>query len=124
MCKDESFSTEATKNEDITAIMDKLTTVERPLDPLGSLNPKSTLYWISKEVMKEAVEDKKAELKQSGKEIPAKNVDILRLIDTSYLYGLINDGINKYNDSNTTHGFINNMFDNTNTGTIVKNNDF
>ena len=111
------------KNEDITAIMDKLTTVERPLDPLGSSNPKSTLYWISKEVMKEAVEDKKTELKQSGKEIPAKDVDILRLIDTSYLYGLINDGINKYNDSNTTQGFINSMFDNTNTGTIVENND-
>ena len=72
--------------------------------------------------MKEAVEDKKAELKQSGKEIPVKDVDILRLIDTSYLYGLINDGINKYNDSNTMQGFINNMFDNTNTGTVVKNN--
>ena len=47
--KDESFSTEAMKNEDITAIMDKSTTVERPLDSLGSSNPKSTLYWISKE---------------------------------------------------------------------------
>ena len=71
--------------------------------------------------MKEAVEDKKTELKQSGKEIPAKDVDILRLIDTSYLYGLINDGINKYNDSNTTQGFINNMFDNTDTATVVDN---
>ena len=71
--------------------------------------------------MKEAVEDKKVELKQSGTKIPAKDVDILRLIDTSYLYGLINDGINKYNDSNTTQGFINNMFDNTNTATVVKN---
>ena len=57
MCKDESFSTEAMKNEDITAIMDELTTVERPLDPLGSLYPKSTLYWISKEMMKEAGEN-------------------------------------------------------------------
>ena len=74
------------KNEDITAIMDELTTVERPLDPLGSSNPKSALYWISKEVMKEAVKDKKAELRQSGMEIPAKDVDILRPIDTSYLY--------------------------------------
>ena len=72
--------------------------------------------------MKEAGEDKKVELKQSGKEIPAKDVDILRLIDTSYLYGLINDGINKYNDSNTTQGFINTMFDNTNTATVVNNN--
>ena len=56
--------------------------------------------------MKEAVENKKAELKQSCKEIPAKNIDILRLIDTSYLYGLINDGISKYNDFNTTHLII------------------
>ena len=76
MCKDKSFSTEAMKNEDITAIMDELTTVERPLGPLGLSNPKSTLYWISKEVMKEAVKNKKAELKQSGREIPAKDVDI------------------------------------------------
>ena len=120
--KDESFSSKALKNEDITAIMEKLKPVERPLDPLGSSNPKLTLYWISKEVMKKAVEDKKAELKQSGRELPAKDVDILRLIDTSYLYGLINDGINKYNDSNTTQGFFNNMFDKTNTATVVDNN--
>ena len=119
MRKDELFSTKAMENEDITAIMDKLTTVERPFDPLGSSNPKSTIYWISKEVMKEAMENKKAELKQSGKEIPAKDVDILWLIDTSYLYGLINDGINKYNNSNTTQGFINNVFVNTNTTTVV-----
>ena len=46
--------------------------------------------------MKEAVENKKAELKQSGKEIPAKDVDVFQLIDSSYLYGLINDGIDKY----------------------------
>ena len=82
--------------------MDELTTVERPLDPLGSSNHKSTLCWISKEMMKEVVNNKKAELRQSGKEVPAKDVDILWLINTSYLYGLINDGINKYNDSNTT----------------------
>ena len=55
-------------------------------------------------------------------EIPAKDIDILPLINTSYLYGLINDGINKYNDSNTTQGFINNMVDNTNTTTVVENN--
>ena len=102
--------------------MEELKTVERLLDPLRSLNLKSTLYWVSKEMMKEAVEDKKAELKQSGKEIPAEDVDILRLINTSYLYGLINDGVNKYNDSNTMQGFINNMFDNTNTATAVNNN--
>ena len=84
--KDESFSTEAMKNEGITALIDELTTVERPFDPLGSSNPKSTVYWISKEMMKEAVENKKTELKQSGKEIPTKDVDILRLINTSDLY--------------------------------------
>ena len=71
--------------------------------------------------MKEAVENKKAELKQSVKEIPVKDVDILRLIDTSYLYGLTNYNIAKYNDSNTTQGFINKVFDNTNTTTVVDN---
>ena len=100
--------------------MEELKTVERPLDPLGSSNPKSTLYWVSKEVMKEAVENKKGELKQSGMEIPVEDVDILRLIDTSYLYGLINDGINKYNDSNTTQ--TTNIFDNTNAATVVDTN--
>ena len=42
--KDESFSSKALKNEDITAIMNELKTVERPLDPLGSSNPTSKLY--------------------------------------------------------------------------------
>ena len=37
--------------------------------------------------MKEAVENKKAELKQSGEEIQAKDFDILGRIDTSYLSG-------------------------------------
>ena len=72
--------------------------------------------------MKETIEDKKVELKQSGTKIPAKDVDILRLIDTSDLYGLINDGLNKYNDHNTMQGFINDMVGNTNTTTVVKNN--
>ena len=63
MCKYEPFSIEAMKNEDITTIMDELTTVKLPLNPLGSSNHKSTLYWISQEVIKEAVENKKAELK-------------------------------------------------------------
>ena len=63
MCKDESFSTEAIKNEYITAIMNELTKVERPLNPLGLSNPKSTLYWISEGVIKDAVENKTAELK-------------------------------------------------------------
>ena len=44
--------------------------------------------------MKEAVEDKKLELRQSGTTIRAKDVDVLHLIDTLDLYGLTNDGIN------------------------------
>ena len=43
--------------------------------------------------MKEVVEDKKVELKQSGTKIPTKDVDVLRLIETSDLYRLINDNI-------------------------------
>ena len=61
-------------------------------------------------VMKEAVEDKKGKLMQLGKKIPAKDVDVLCLIDTSDLYGLINNGINKYNDHNTVQGFINDTY--------------
>ena len=53
-------------------------------------------------------------------EIPAKEVDILRLIDTSYLYRLINESVIMYNDSNTTQ--ITNMFDNMNTATVVNTN--
>ena len=114
------FSSKSLKNEDITAIMKELKPVERPHDPLGSSNPKSALHWVSKEVTKQAVEDKKAELRQSGMQIPAKDIDILHLIDTSYLYGLINDGINAYNDSHTTQ--ITSIFDNTNTATVVDTN--
>ena len=113
--KDESFSPEAMKNGDITDIMDELATTKRPTNPFGSLIPEST-------VIKETVEDKKVELKQSGTKIPAIDVDVLRLIDTSNLYGLINDGINNYNDRDTMQGFINNMVDNTNTATVVENN--
>ena len=70
--------------------------------------------------MKEAVEDKKVELKQSGTKIPAKDKDVLRLIDTSDLYGLINDGINKYNDRNTVQWFINDLVGNADAPTVVK----
>ena len=118
--KDESFSTIAMQNEDITTIMEELKPVERPLDPLESSNPKSELYWVSKKVIKEAVEDKNAELRRHGIDIPAEDVDVLRLIDTSYLYGLINDGVIKYNDSHTTQ--ITNMFDNANTTTVIDTN--
>ena len=81
--KDESFLPEAMKNGDIIDIMDELGTMKRPPNSLGSSIPESTLYRISKKVMKEAVEEKKVELKQYGTKIPAKDVDILCLIDTS-----------------------------------------
>ena len=56
--KNESISIEAMKNEDITDIMDELTTVKRPPNLLESSILESTLRRISKEVMKEAMEDK------------------------------------------------------------------
>ena len=34
---------------------------------------------------------------------------------------MLNDGINKYNDSNTKQGFINNVIDDKNTTTVVNN---
>ena len=120
--KDESLPPEAMKNGDITHIMDELTTMKRPPNPLGSSIPESSSHRISKKVIKEVVKDKKVELKQSGTKIPAKDVAILHPIDTSDLYGLINDSINKYNDRNTMQGFINDMVGNTNTATVVKNN--
>ena len=70
--------------------------------------------------MKEEVEGKKVELKQSGRKIPAKDVDVLRLIDTSDLYGLINDGINKYNDCNTAQEFTDNMVGNADASTVIR----
>ena len=69
--------------------------MKRPPNPFGSSIPESTLQRISKKTMKEVVEYKKVELKQSSTKIPAKDVDFLRLINTSDLYGLINDRINK-----------------------------
>ena len=93
--------------------MDEFATMKQLPNQLESLIPKSILQRISKKVTKEAVEDKKIELKQPGTKIPAKDIDVLRLIDTSDLYGLINDGINKYNDRNTVHSFINDMVGNT-----------
>ena len=70
--------------------------------------------------MEKVVEDKKVELKQSGTKIPAKDVDILRLINTSNLYGLINNGINKYNDYNTAQEFTNDMVGNADAPTVIK----
>ena len=83
--KDELFPPEAMKNGDITDIMDELATMKQPPNPLGSSIPESTLHRISKKVTKEAVEDKKVELNQSGTKIPVIDVDVLCLIDTSDL---------------------------------------
>ena len=74
---------------------------KQPPNQLRSSMPESTLHRISKMIMKEAVEDKKMELTQSGMKIPGNNADVLSLFDSSELYGLINDGINKYNHHNT-----------------------
>ena len=100
--KDGPFISEIMKNKDTTDIMDELATMIQPPNQLKSLISESTLHQILKMVIKEAVEDKKVELMQLGTMIPGKGVDVLCLIDTLYLYGLINDGINKYNDSNTS----------------------
>ena len=60
------------------------------------------------------------ELKRSGTKNPAKDVDVLRLIDTSDLYGLINDNINKYNDQNTVQRFTNDMVGNADAPTVIE----
>ena len=99
--KDKLFSSGTIKNEDTTDIMDELASMIQPPNQLRSSMPESTLHRISKMVMKEAVEDKKMKLIQSGKKIPDSDVDVLDLIDTSNSYELINDGINKYNDRDT-----------------------
>ena len=83
--------------------------------------PESSLHWISKMIMKEAVEKKKIEIARSSTKIPENNVDVLSLIDTSELSGLINNSINKYKHCNTVQGFINDMIDNTNIFTMVHN---
>ena len=94
-------------------------TTARPQNQLRSSTPESTLHRISKMVMEEAAEDKKMELTRSGTKIPENYVDVLDLIDSSDLYGLINDGINKYNHCNTVQGVTNDMVGNTNVATTV-----
>ena len=118
--KDESFSSEAMKNINTIDIMDELAAMKRPPNPTGSSITKSTLQKISKRVMKETVDNKKVELKQSGTKIPAKDVDILLLINTLGLYGLINDSINKYNDRNNVQGFTNDMVGNTDGPNVIE----
>ena len=70
--------------------------------------------------MKEAVEDKKMWLKQSDTKIPAKDVNVLRPINTLDLYGLIIDGINKYNNRNTVQRSTNDMVGNADAPTVIK----
>ena len=109
------------KNEDTTDIMDELVEMIQLPNKLRSSMSESTLRWISKMVIEESVENKKMELMKSGTKIAGKNVDILDLIDTFELYGLINDSINKYNYRNAVQGFINDMDGNTNNSTMVHN---
>ena len=116
--KDVSFSSKTMRNEDTTDIMVELAIMRHP-NQLRSSIPESTLHQISKMVMKEAVEDKKVELIRSSTKIPAKDVDGLCLINTSDLYGLINDCINKYIDYNIVQGVVNDMIDNTIVPTMV-----
>ena len=79
----------------------------------------STLHRISKMIMKESAEDKKMEQTRYGMKIPENYVDVLNLTDTSDLYGLIKDGINKYNHRNKVQRVTNDMVGNTNFLTTV-----
>ena len=136
--KDKLIPSVTMQDQDYTYIMDELVaiirsdrnTVQRFInDMVGNTNtptsqskpsmPESKLHRISKMAMKEAVEDKKVELIRSGVKIPENDVDVLDLIDTSDLYGLINEGINKYNHRNTAQGVTNDMVGNTNVPTTV-----
>ena len=109
------------QNENHTDIMDELAAILRPPNHLKSSMPESTLHMISKMVMKEPFEGKRMDLMRSGAKFPENDVDILDLINTLQLYGLINDGINKYNHRNTVQECINDMVGNTNVPTMVHN---
>ena len=58
------------------------------------------------------------ELIQSGKKIPENDVDVLDPIDTSDLYGMINDGINKHYQRDKAQKVTNNMVNITNVSII------
>ena len=113
--EDESIPSVAMQDQDHANIMEELKTlvgsdcntvrelindmVVENITPTSQSKPpmfKPTLHQISKKVMKEAVRDKMLELIQSGKKIPENDVDVLDLIDTSDLYQMINEGINKH----------------------------
>ena len=57
---------------------------------------KETLLRVARVVMEQVVQDEKQELERSGKEIPAKDVQVLALIEAEYLYASIAAGIDKY----------------------------
>ena len=62
------------------------------------------------------------ELFRSGIKIPENDVDVLDLTNTLDLYGLISEGINKYNHRNTAQGVTNDMVGITNVPTTVHSN--
>ena len=124
----ESIPSMTMKNQDHTDIMNQLRvlvdsncdTVQGFInDMVGNSNaftsqskpsmPESTLHWISMIVMKEAVRDKMTKIILSDKKIPENDVDVLDFIDTSDLYGLINEGINKNYRRNRPQGVTNDM---------------
>ena len=80
-----------------------------------------TLHRISKIVMEEAVRDKMLELIQSGKKIPENDVDVLDLIDTSDLYQMINEGINKHYQHDKARRVTNDRVNITNVSTTAHN---
>ena len=81
-----------------------------------------TLHRISKIVIKGTVRDKMLELIQSGKKIPENDVDVLDLTDTSDLYGMINEGINKHYQRDTAQRVTNEMVNITNVSTTAHSN--
>ena len=90
--------------------------------PTSQLKPtmlEPTLHRISKIVMKEAFRDKMLELIQSGKKIPENDVNVLDLINTSDLYKMINEGINKSYQRDAAQRVTNDMVNITNVSTTA-----
>ena len=82
----------------------------------------TTIHRISKIVMNKTVRDKMLELIQSGKKIPENDVDVLDLINTSDLYGIINDGINKHYQYDAAQRVTNDMVNITTVSTTAHSN--
>ena len=62
------------------------------------------------------------ELMQSGKKISENDVDVLDLIDTSDLYGMINERINKHYQRDKARKVTNDIVNITNVSTIAHSN--